>query len=185
MNWKFIKSASDKNSWHLHDKKEICFIGRSNVGKSTLINALAKNKIAKTSKTPGRTRLINYFADQSENIIVDLPGYGYAKMSKSEHEKMIFMVEEYLMNSPYLVTIFLLFDARIGLTSLDEEMYIFFKSINKRIFLVGTKSEKNTQSENAQLQKKLKNYDAEIILVSSLKMKNIDKLSKIITEQFN
>ena len=95
--WKFIKSSSDKSNWLIHDNKEICFIGRSNVGKSSLINALARNsKLAKVSKMPGRTQLINYFQNENDLIIVDLPGYGYANISYSIQEKMFNMIDEYL-----------------------------------------------------------------------------------------
>ena len=78
----FIKSCFSTKDWMNDDKREICFIGRSNVGKSSLINALANAKIAKTSNTPGRTQLANFY-DFEKFRLIDLPGYGFAKVSKS------------------------------------------------------------------------------------------------------
>lgn len=85
--WKFIKSSTSQENWLDVSNHEIVFWGRSNVGKSSLINALAKTKLAKTSSTPGRTRLINYFETTNHQIVVDLPGYGYASMSKKINKK--------------------------------------------------------------------------------------------------
>lgn len=182
--WKFIVSASNKSNWYSHSGKEICFVGRSNVGKSSLINALAKAKIAKTSNTPGRTQLINYFQDDFHNIITDLPGYGYAKMSKINKQKMLNMIEEYFRDSEKLATIFLLFDANIGPTSYDDEMLDYFLELGRKVILVGTKIDKCNQSSLSKTLKALKKYNCEAILVSSTKKRNLDKLYKIILDQF-
>ncbi|UVD81749.1 ribosome biogenesis GTP-binding protein YihA/YsxC [Mycoplasma iguanae] len=182
--WKFIISASKKSNWYQHSNKEICFIGRSNVGKSSLLNALAKTKIAKTSNTPGRTQLINYFSDDLENIYVDLPGYGYARLSKVAQEKMFAMIEEYLKHSSNLSTVFLLFDANIGLTSDDQLMIAFLESIGRKTILVGTKIDKANQAILHKTKKQLEALKYQSILVSSAKKTNLEKLQSIILEQF-
>lgn len=145
--WTFIKSASKKENWLKHELKEICFIGRSNVGKSTLINTLSKNnKLAKVSKTPGRTQLINYFQANENLIVVDLPGYGFAKISKEKQEHMFNMVDEYFQNSkPNYV--FLLFDSRHGMQKQDTIICNYLNELNHNIILIGTKADKATQSE--------------------------------------
>lgn len=101
---------------------EFAFVGRSNVGKSSLINLLtAKKKLAKTSQTPGKTRLMNFFLINQQWRIVDLPGYGYAKVAKSDRQLFSKMVKDYLLQRPFLNTIFLLIDARIPPQKIDLE----------------------------------------------------------------
>lgn len=148
--WKFIKSASDKTNWYKHNQKEICFIGRSNVGKSSLINALANNsKLAKTSKTPGRTQLINYFETEDKTIIVDLPGYGFANISLSIQEKMFEMVDQYFNEAkPGVVCV--LIDSRRGITEKDDEIINHLLSLSHNVILILTKIDKAKQSELAQ-----------------------------------
>ncbi len=183
--WNFIKSSSAKENWLEHNFAEVCFIGRSNVGKSSLINALSNNnKLAKISKTPGRTQLINYFDTEKGIMVVDLPGYGFAKISKIKKEKMHEMLDEYFKYSN-IHYIFLLFDTRHGL--LDEDINFFYYlsnlRISQKIILVGTKIDCTTQSERAKL---LKNPiiasfpSSNIFLCSASKRKNIDKLREFI-----
>lgn len=145
--WKFIKSSSDKTNWYLHNQKEICFIGRSNVGKSSLINALSGNKkLAKTSKTPGRTQLINYFETPDKKVIVDLPGYGFANISISIQKKMFEMIDEYF-NKANPTTVFVLIDSRRGITEKDEEIINYLLDLNHNVLLILTKVDKANQSE--------------------------------------
>lgn len=147
--WKFIKSSSNKNNWLIHSNKEICFIGRSNVGKSSLINALANNKkLAKTSKTPGRTQLINYFETDSKKIIVDLPGYGFANISIENQKKMFLMIDQYFLESK-IDYVFVLIDSKIGITPKDEEIINHLLSLNHNVFLILTKIDKSIQSERS------------------------------------
>src|SRR6202044_2284876 len=95
------------------DKPEYAFIGRSNVGKSSLINMLCNNdKLAKTSGTPGKTQLINHFSVNDEWYLVDLPGYGFAKRSQTQRKKWEKMIEDYLRKRPTLVNVFALIDSR-------------------------------------------------------------------------
>ncbi|MGL5522160.1 MAG: ribosome biogenesis GTP-binding protein YihA/YsxC [Metamycoplasmataceae bacterium] len=179
--WKFIKSSSSIKNWYEHEKKELCFFGRSNVGKSSLINAIVNNKkMAKVSNTPGRTQLINYFESESDKVIVDLPGYGYAKMPLSKKEEMIKMIDEYFINSTKIKMIFLLFDIKVGFQKEDIEIYNYLKSLNLPITFIGTKLDKVNQSE---LYKSTKNeilLNEKYFLVSSQNKKNINKLEEYI-----
>ncbi|MBQ6286629.1 MAG: YihA family ribosome biogenesis GTP-binding protein [Bacteroidales bacterium] len=101
---------------------EFAFIGRSNVGKSSLINMLCSNrKLAKTSSTPGKTQLINHFLINDSWYLVDLPGYGFAKISKEAREGLRVMINDYIRNSEELVLLFVLLDSRHDLTKIDRE----------------------------------------------------------------
>lgn len=99
---------------------EIAFIGRSNVGKSSLINMLCGNgKLAKTSGTPGKTRLVNHFRINDNWYLVDLPGYGFAKISKTAREELKSMIDDYILNSPDLAMLFVLVDSRHDIGKID------------------------------------------------------------------
>ncbi len=101
---------------------EFAFIGRSNVGKSSLINMLCGNsKLAKTSSTPGKTKLINHFIINDSWYLVDLPGYGFAKISKTEREGLRKMINDYIQNSEEMVTLFVLVDSRHDIQKIDQE----------------------------------------------------------------
>ncbi|MDK2819304.1 MAG: YihA family ribosome biogenesis GTP-binding protein [Mycoplasmataceae bacterium] len=182
--WNFIKSSSSKENWLEHNFNEVCFVGRSNVGKSSLINALSNNnKLAKTSKTPGRTQLINYFDSNEGVMIVDLPGYGFAKVSKTQKTKMHDMMDEYFTESPKLSQIFLLFDTRHGMLQEDLVFYNYLIKIGHDVVLVGTKMDRTTQSERSKILKSpiVSTINPEnIFLCSSKTKKNIDKLKKFI-----
>ena len=103
-------------------KPEYAFIGRSNVGKSSLINMLCRNKkLAKTSATPGKTLLINHFIINNEWYLVDLPGYGYAKRSKKEIERLDQMIRGYILQREQLVNVFVLVDIRLEPQKIDLE----------------------------------------------------------------
>jgi GTP-binding protein len=109
----FIKSSPDYNQCPKGDKPEFAFTGRSNVGKSSLINYLTgRKKLAKTSSTPGKTRLINHFLINKSWYLVDLPGYGYAKVSKGQRQKFRQSVQEYILYRQNLLSLFVLIDSR-------------------------------------------------------------------------
>ncbi|MBO9571463.1 MAG: YihA family ribosome biogenesis GTP-binding protein [Chitinophagaceae bacterium] len=128
------------------DKPEFAFIGRSNVGKSSLINMLADNsKLAKTSATPGKTQLINHFLINKEWYLVDLPGYGFAKVAQSARRRWEQMIENYLRKRENLVNVFVLIDGRHPPQKIDLE---FIQSLGKwevPFSLVFTKADKETQ----------------------------------------
>ncbi len=130
------------------DKPEYAFIGRSNVGKSSLINMLVGNKtLAKTGAKPGKTQLINHFEINNSWYLVDLPGYGYARISKTSREKWSKMIEEYLLYRNNLMNVFLLIDSRIPPQAIDLD-FINFLGLNGIPFtIVFTKIDKGKQRE--------------------------------------
>ena len=126
---------------------EYAFIGRSNVGKSSLINMLVeRKKLAKTSSTPGKTRLINHFKINDQWYLADLPGYGYAKVSKKERESFAKMIEQYAIRRNNLVCFFVLVDARIPPQQLDLDFIEWLGDSNLPFVIVLTKVDKINQT---------------------------------------
>ncbi len=122
-NVQFVKSLIKMDQRPLPLLPEICFIGRSNVGKSSLLNALfGTRKLVKVSGTPGKTQLINYFLVDNTFYCVDLPGYGYARLPKKEQIKWRKMIEKYLLGNEHLRKIYLLIDVRHQLQAIDRQM---------------------------------------------------------------
>lgn len=134
---------------------QIAFAGRSNVGKSSLINALArKNKLAKTSSTPGKTRSVNYYRVVPEDfIIVDLPGYGYAQCSKEERRKWAKLIEQYLVSCHGLQALAVLLDSRLDPQRLDVELTSYARANNIPLLPILTKGDKCKQRERVVRQK--------------------------------
>lgn len=127
---------------------EYAFIGRSNVGKSSLINMLtAKKGLAKTSGRPGKTQLINHFLINKEWYLVDLPGYGYAKTSKSSREQWSRMMRDYFLHREALTNVFVLIDSRIPPQRIDLEFLEFLGSNGVPLCIVYTKTDKEKQRE--------------------------------------
>ena len=137
-----------------NDKAEIAFAGKSNVGKSSLINALMNRKsLARTSAQPGKTQTINFYNINDEMYFVDLPGYGYAKVSQTEKEKWGKMIEKYLHKSKVLQAVFLLIDIRHEPSANDKQMYDWIMSNGFHPIIIATKLDKIKRS---QLQKQIK-----------------------------
>jgi len=139
----FITSAVRKNQYPETGHPEVAFVGRSNVGKSTLINAITnRRKLAKVSNTPGRTRLVNFFLINEEAMLVDLPGYGYAKISKTEKKAWGKIIEDYINGSPNLKRFVFLLDSRHKPTEDDIAMMDYFRYYGKDVVVIGTKLDK-------------------------------------------
>lgn len=129
---------------------EVAFVGRSNAGKSSAINTLAnQRRLAFTSKTPGRTQQINFFSLGDDRFLVDLPGYGYAKVQKAEHERWQAFLAAYLKKRESLVGLVLIMDARHPLTPLDVQLLEWFTPRGIPIHALLTKSDKLSRSEQA------------------------------------
>lgn len=144
----FTTSAVKPGQYPVDGRVEIAFVGRSNVGKSSLINTVTnRRKLVKVSQTPGKTRLINFFIINNQFYFVDLPGYGYAKVSKSEQAKWGGMMEQYLINRPQLKKVALLVDSRHKPTGDDILMYEWIKHYGYPVIVVATKKDKLNKSE--------------------------------------
>ena len=150
-NAEFTLSAPNVSMCPKDTKPEYAFIGRSNVGKSSLINMLTRNKkLAKTSSTPGKTLLINHFIINKEWYLVDLPGYGFAKRSKKEIARLEQMINGYILQREQLVNVFVLVDVRLEVQKIDLEFINWLGQSSVPFAIVFTKADKLTQNKVAQ-----------------------------------
>lgn len=184
----FVKSSAFVAECPAADLPEFAFIGRSNVGKSSLLNMLlGKKDLAKTSSQPGKTQLINHFLVNGNWYLVDLPGYGYAKTSIDNRKKWRRMIENYLLKRQNLLSVFVLVDSRIEPQKIDIEFINFLGEQSVPFTIVFTKtdkqSDKKTQEALAAYREALSEYWEElpdILLSSSLnKLGREDVLQKI------
>ncbi|MBP6324970.1 MAG: YihA family ribosome biogenesis GTP-binding protein [Sulfurospirillum sp.] len=185
----FVKSASKLDETTPESISEVAFVGRSNVGKSSIINALTNKKgLAKSSSTPGKTRLINFFhvnfvKDEStyEAQLVDLPGFGYAKVSKSTKIEWQKNLTEYIKKRASIRLFVHLIDGRHPLLESDEEVYGYLQSIlrpDQTILRIFTKADKLSQSEISVIKK----HYPDAIMVSNTSKKGMDKAKMSIFE---
>jgi GTP-binding protein len=157
----FVVSNTDIKKCPAPNMPEFAFIGRSNVGKSSLINMITQRKsLAKTSSTPGKTQTINHFLINSGWYLVDLPGYGYASVSKTQKAGWSQMIESYLLHRENLYCTFVLIDARLEPQKIDMEFIQWLGSKNIPLALVLTKTDKISQSE---LSKSKKTIEARLL----------------------
>ena len=148
INFSFVKSASKPNEFIVDELPQVAIVGRSNVGKSSLINMLANNKkMAKTSSTPGRTRLVNYFKINNEVYLVDLPGYGFAQASKEIKKEWDRVLDDYFNNTHNLKLVLLLIDSRHLPSELDVMMLNYLVELNIPYQIVLTKTDKLSRSQ--------------------------------------
>jgi GTP-binding protein len=160
---KFLLSALAPEQFPPPSVPEVAFLGRSNVGKSSLINALLGSKQAKVSSTPGRTRAINFFAimdspqrQQPQFLFADLPGYGYAKLSKSITSEWPKFIDPYLAERPTLALCVCLVDSNIPPQSSDLQLIDFLRSAGRRFLVVGTKADRLSGNARTKAQNSLK-----------------------------
>lgn len=157
----FVISNTDIAKCPQDKKPEYAFIGRSNVGKSSLINCLANNKkLAHTSSKPGKTQLINHFIVDETWYLVDLPGYGYAKVSKNSRQKFQKMIEDYILERPNLINLFVLIDSRIPPQQIDLEFMEWLGENQVPFSMVYTKIDK---LKSNQLNKSLQVYHKKML----------------------
>jgi len=187
----FLISAVKPSQYPDLDFNEVAFVGRSNVGKSSLINTLTnRKKLVKVSGTPGKTRLINFFLINGKYCFVDLPGYGYAKVSKVEKQKWGKMIEDYLIKRDNLKKVVLLLDIRHKPTQDDIQMYEWIKYYGYEIIIVATKKDKLSNNQIAKSDKVIRqtlklDRDEKIIYFSSLKKQGKEELLEAIFENLD
>ena len=189
-NCSFVKGVASVDGLDISSIPEIAFLGRSNVGKSSLLNAITKrSKLANTSKTPGRTQELNFFSiidDKPIINIVDMPGYGYAKVSKKKIEDWTELSKYYLQNRSNLRRVFLLIDSRRSIKNLDEEIMKLLDECAVSYQIVLTKIDKIKNEDEIILKTKnsIKKFIAvhpEIFSTSSHNDKGLDKLRDTIS----
>ena len=157
----FVISNTNYKKCPLPNIPEYAFIGRSNVGKSSLINALVNNKrLAKTSSTPGKTQLINHFLINKEWYLVDLPGYGFAKVSKIQRSNFEQMINKYLLNRTNLMCLFVLIDSRHKPQDIDQKFMQWLSKKHIPFVMVFTKTDKLSKF---QLEKNIKQYKSHML----------------------
>ncbi|GAB6078635.1 ribosome biogenesis GTP-binding protein YihA/YsxC [Hydrogenobaculum acidophilum] len=164
------------------DKPYILLTGRSNVGKSSLINAIANTKIARVSKDPGLTAMLNFYIE-SDIYLVDTPGYGYAKRSKKEREQWAHIINDFIENhNENIISVFALVDAVVGPTELDITLIEYLDSKNLDTTIILTKIDKATQKELSNTLKRLEAFRKDIIKTSSKEGVGIKQLKSMIKE---
>ena len=178
----FVLSAPNKKSWPIDDISEICFLGKSNVGKSSLLNAITNNKkMARVSSTPGCTKLINFFDVDNAYRLVDAPGYGYHKNSMEADKLFSKMMKEYINDRENVKAFVLLVDSRHKLSQDDIDCFNMLITTNKEIIIVATKADKLNQKMKSDYKKNIVDVfkecgDLKIFLTSSENKNNIEEL---------
>lgn len=188
----FITGAPSLNECPPADIPEFCFAGRSNVGKSSLINKITnKRRLARTSNTPGKTQQMNYYKIDNSIYLVDLPGFGFAKVPKKERERWGKDIQTYLLKRNTLRLILHLVDARHNPTRLDEDFFFWMASNNMPFSVIMTKADKLSNNKLASSKKTVRNVlkemniEVPIISCSAETGKGIDELRSLITEFIN
>ena len=190
-NVKYILSAPSKQFWVADDRKEICIVGRSNVGKSTFINKICNhNSLAKVSGTPGYTKYINFFDVNNTFYLVDSPGYGYAKASWTRDKSFANMMQEYIYERPNLICVIMIVDAKVGMTSDDYLLLDMLRDANRKVQIIASKVDKTNQSLRSAFMKKAKeNLNEEelknLLFYSALDNRTVDKVVERVLSIYN
>jgi GTP-binding protein len=185
----FVKSATSSDHYPRDGRPEIAFMGRSNVGKSSLINSLLGVKgLARTSSTPGRTQLINFFLINDAFYFVDLPGYGYARVPTDIKKHWGPMVEKYLATRPNLVLSILITDSRHEPTQLDLLMREWLEARGRPFIIVATKADKLSSNQlrvNLSRGSAVFGKEKEVVAYSAVTRRGADRIWKTITAQLS
>ena len=187
----YLLSAAWKSQWPDESLPEICLAGRSNVGKSSFINAMCNRKaLAHVTSTPGKTRTLNFYNINNELRFVDVPGYGYAKVNDKVNLQFGEMMETYISERKNLKAMILLVDLRHNPTADDISMYEFVKYYDVPVILVATKEDKVKRSDIKKNENKIKeklNFRDEDVLIrfSSLKKLNVERVWEEILKKIN
>ena len=180
--------AVRQSQYPTDNKKEFLLVGRSNVGKSSFINTLIERKnFARTSSKPGKTQTLNFYLVNDKFYLVDVPGYGYAAVSKEKQKKFGLMIEEYLKTRKNLRHVFMLIDYRHKPTEDDILMYEFLKYYNLDITIIATKYDKvsknNREKQNKLIKETLKCNEDELITFSTITKKGRNEVLEIIEKK--
>lgn len=185
---KYIKGATNV-SQAPSDLPIFLLLGRSNVGKSSFINSITNRKsLAKTSGTPGKTIVLNYYLINNSFYLVDAPGYGYARRAKSTKDEFIVMIENILLNHPKIVSVLLLIDFKVGPTEDDLDIYNFLLSLNLKIIVIATKNDKIAKTRRPKHEKEIKNKllnPPYFYAISNTEKNNIENIKNEILERIN
>ena len=186
----FVKSFAKTAGLENLTKPQFAFVGRSNVGKSSLLNALcSRRNLAKTSSTPGRTRLVNVFLINDEFYFVDLPGYGFAKASKAEQAGWQSLIGGYLESSENLKLVFVLVDSRHEPTEKDKQMLNYLYAFQIPFKIIATKTDKLKKSElqknKVMISSSLGVGVQDIIFLSSEKKENLNEVLNLVENSLN
>jgi len=185
---KFIKSAADFANCPISDRPEVAIVGRSNAGKSSLINAWLGGAYAKVSQTPGKTELLNFFLVNDEFVLVDMPGYGYAAKGKGKREAWIPLVETFLSERESLGGVILIVDAQRPWTDDENNLIEWLEHYGRPVIVALNKSDRLNQKERSAKQREMaalkKRVIREAIWVSALKKQGIEELKRSVFENF-
>lgn len=187
----YITSSTKKIHYPVTNLPEFVFMGRSNVGKSSFINAICKRKkLAYTSSKPGKTITLNFYNINDSFVLVDVPGYGYAQKLVEDRLKFGKMIEEYLETSEHLKSCFLIVDIRHDPTNDDVLMYEYLKHFNKKVVVIATKADKLSKNQIAHNQKRVKDVlklskEDRLIVVSSETRFGIENVYDYLIEELS
>ncbi len=187
----FYTTVNHMKDLPLHGGKEVAFVGRSNAGKSSAINTLANHvRLAYTSKTPGRTQHLNYFSLGADRFLVDLPGYGYAKVPPDVQKHWEKLLGDYLQTREELAGLVVIMDSRHPLTALDEGMLEWFAPTGKPVHVLLTKSDKLSRQQATKTLNSVRTYlnehfpNCSVQLFSSLKRQGMEEAEAVIAGWF-